>query len=199
MNDFTDFTIKRFHSFTDSLFCLHLLSSHTTVAWYKVLDVKHDPFIGLSSLIRQLHNFCGSVAFGFSTFLLWQFFWFDVWHAQITNFYCVFVFTNLWLGRKCLLINLTDVLPIVAFTDLLYGGLNQIMLHLRFFLFWLFSFGCWYCSLFLYPLLFRHFHRKWQTPEKYFSMKSKLRAYFQLTVKFIEWLMAGDINWREYS
>ena len=62
------------------------------------------------------------------------------------------IFTNLWFGGKCLLINLMNILPILVLTDLLYGGLYLIIKRFLFFWFWLFSFDCWYCSLVLYQL-----------------------------------------------
>ena len=69
--------------------------------------------------------------------------WPDVWHVRISKFYCVLlkILTNLWFGVKCLLINLMNILTILVL-NLLYGGLNQIML--RFFLVW-------------HSLFFRHF------------------------------------------
>ena len=130
------------------------------VAWYKILDVKHNPLIGQSSLIRQLHSFCGSVGLGCSIFLLWLFI-FDLMFGMLEQLsFLVFllkVFTSLWFGGKRLLINLVNILSILLFMDLLYGGLNQKMLRFLFLLFWLFSFGCSYCSLVLCPLLFKHF------------------------------------------
>ena len=40
-----------------------------------------------------------------------------------------------------------NILPILVLTDLLYGGLNQIMLHFLFFLFWLFCFDYFLSTL----------------------------------------------------
>ena len=122
------------------LFCLYLLSLQFIVVWYKILDVKHNLFN------RQLHNLCGSAGLGCSIFfVVTVYFWSDVWHARITKFYCVFG-EDLWFGGTYLLINILNILPILVLTDLLYGGLKQMML--RFFLFvlivffLLFSFHC---------------------------------------------------------
>ena len=41
-------------------------------------------------------------------------------------------FTNLRFDGKCLLINLMNILPILVLMNLLYGGLNQIMLSFLF-------------------------------------------------------------------
>ena len=128
------------------LFCLYLLSLHFIVAWYKILDAKHNPFNGQSSLTRQFHNFCGSAGLGCSVFfVVTVYFWSDVSHARTTKFYCVFG-EDLWFCGTYLLINILNILPILVLTDLLYGGLKQMML--RFFLFvlivffWLFSLHC---------------------------------------------------------
>ena len=113
------------------VFCLHLPSMHFIVAWYEMLDVKHNSFIGKSSLTRQLHNFCGSVGLGCSTFLLWPFIFDLMFGMQEWLSFIVFlltIFTKLWFGGKCLLINSMNILPTLVLTDLLYGGLNQIML-----------------------------------------------------------------------
>ena len=143
-----------------SLFCSYLLSLHFIVAWYKILDAKRNQFIEQSSLTRQLHNFCGSMGLGCSIFLLWPFnFWSDVWHTRITQFYFISlfwkIFTNLWLSGECLLINVMNISPILILTDLLYGGLNQIMLRFLCFFFWLLiaDTEVW----FSHPLSFRHF------------------------------------------
>ena len=77
-------------------------------------------------------------------------------------------FMNFWFGRKYLLTNLINILLLLVFIYLLKCGLNQMMLCFLFFLFQLFSFGCWYCSLVLDPLFFKHFDSKWLTPGKYF-------------------------------
>ena len=151
------------------LFSLYLLLLRFIVAWYKILDLKHNPFNGQSSLTREWHNFCCSAGLGCS--ILLRPFIFDLmfgmqeWLSFIV--FLLKIFTHLWFGQKCLLINLMNILPVLVLTDLLHGGLNQIMLAFLLLLFWLFSFGCWYFSLGLCPLLFRHFHSKWLTPEKY--------------------------------
>ena len=44
------------------------------------------------------------------------------------------IFTNLLFGGKCLLINLMNILPILVLTDLLYGGLNQLIFRFLFIL-----------------------------------------------------------------
>ena len=151
--------------------CFYLLLLHFIVAWYKILDFKHNPLNVQSSLTRHLHNFCGSAGLCCSIFFLWSFIFDLMFGMQEWLSFIVFllkIFTNLWFGGKCLLINLMNILPILVLTDLLYGGFNQIMLRFLFFLFWLFSFGCWYCSLVLYLCFLGIFHSKWLTPEKYF-------------------------------
>ena len=126
--------------------------------------------------------------------------------CRFTDYFVSFLFlfsiaafcSRLWFGEKCLLINLMNILSIMVLPDLLYGGLNQIMLCFLFSLFWLFSFGCWHCSLVYIHYFLRVFHSKWLTPEKYFLMMKKLRVIFQLIVEFLQWLMAGALKWREY-
>ena len=117
------------------LFCLYLLSLQFIVAWYKILDVKHIPFIGQSSLTRQLHNFCGFVGLGCTIFLLWPYIFDLMFGIQESLSFIVLllkIYTNLRFGGKCLLINLMNILPILVLIHLLYGGLNQIILHFFF-------------------------------------------------------------------
>ena len=143
------------------LFCLYLLSLHFIVAWYKILDVKCNPFDGQSSLTRQLHNFCGSAGFGCSIFFgVTVYFWSDVGHPRITKLivFLLKIFTNLRFGGKCLPINLMNIFSILVLTDWLYVGFNQIVLGVLFFLFRL-----------LYSLFLGIFHRK---------MMTKLGAFF---------------------
>ena len=150
--------------FTDSFasFLLVFTIIAFLVTRYKILDVQHNPFIGKSSLTRQSHLFYGSVDF-VAFYLVFCIFVFAfififilIWHSACENSWVLLfllkIFANLWFGGKCLLINLINILPMMVFTNLLYGDLNQIMLCFIFLLFWLFSFGCWYCSLVLYPL-----------------------------------------------
>ena len=101
------------------------------------------------------------------------------------------IFTNLWFGGKCLLINLMNILPILVLTDLLYGGFNQIMLGFPFFFFWLFSFllvahiVAWFYIHFFLGIL----HSKCLTPEKCLLMMTKLRVLFQLIMEFLYWFV----------
>ena len=129
------------------LFCLYLLSLHFIVAWYKylTLNIIHsmdNPFNRQGSFIISVVLRAWVAVF---FFVVTVYFWSDVWHARITKFYCVFG-EDLWFGGTYLLINILNILPILVLTDLLYGGLKQMML--RFFLFvlivffWLFSFHC---------------------------------------------------------
>ena len=117
-------------------------------------------YIGWTCLTRQKHNFCGFVGFGCSIFLLWPFIFdlmFGIQNKMSFVMFLLKIFTKWCFGGKYLLINLMNIVLILVFTDLLYGGLNQIMLRFLFFLFWLFCSGCWYCNLFLYSLFFGHF------------------------------------------
>ena len=62
---------------------------------------------------------------------------FDISRATIANFYCTFLnnLWNLWWGGKCFFIRFRNIFPVLVFTFLLYGGLNQkIFLFCCFFL-----------------------------------------------------------------
>ena len=117
-----------FHRFLFYLSCSFLLTLHFTVAWYKIFDVKHDPFIVQSSLTSSCIICVALWAWvvGVFFFFVIVYFWSDVRHARITSFYYVYAenFTNLlW---KYLLINLMNILPIMVLADFLYDGLNNI-------------------------------------------------------------------------
>ena len=75
------------------------------------------------------------------------------------------IFTNLWFGGKCLLINLMNILPILVLTDLLYGGLNQIMLRFLFFLF------CFLLVVDIVAWFYVHWNPRWS---KYYPIQSLL-------------------------
>ena len=95
---------------------------------------KCKPFIGKSSLPRQLHGFCGSVSLGCSIFFV-MLIYLILCLACKNNWVLLFlwkIFINLWFGRKCSVIKLMNILAILVFTDLLYRGLTQMLPYLFF-------------------------------------------------------------------
>ena len=58
---------------------------------------------------------------------------------------------NLWWDGKCFFIRFRNIFPILVFTFLLYGGLNQMMFLFRCFLLLAVFIFAWYLSLCLYP------------------------------------------------
>ena len=177
-----------FHMFFCIFFvCTYYLPSlHFIVAWYKILDAKHNPFTGQTSLTKQLRNVCGSVGLGCSIFLLWPFIFDLMFGMQEQVSFIVFllnIFTNLRFGGKCLLINLMNVLPILVLTDLLYDGLTQICC-----VFFSVCYKCFHLIVDIVVWFYIHwflfiYHSKWLTPKNSFWWWQNW-VFFPLIVEF---------------
>ena len=101
-----------------------------------------------------MHVICSVLFLENKIFALWEFMMVLIFRVQLLLIFTVFLLNNLWnlwWGGKCFLIRLRNIFPMLVFTFLPYGGLNQMIFLFRYFLLLAVSIFAWYFSLCLYP------------------------------------------------
>ena len=113
-----------------------------------------------SAFWRQLHSFMSVGVGSFSKLVLWFRMTLAKFGTQLVILR-LFLLNNLWYlwcRGKCLSMSLRNILPMLVFTLILYGGLNHIFFLLRFLLGggvdvnWIFSFKPLILSALLYAV-----------------------------------------------
>ena len=84
-----------------------------------------------------MHILCLVLFLGNKIFALWEFMIVLIFQWQLCLIFTVFLLNNLWnlwWGGKCFFIRFRNSFPMLVFTFLLYGGLNQMIFLFRCFL-----------------------------------------------------------------